>query len=180
MRPCGDSGTQSVVRSGCKLEEISVWMVDPVRPLTPHMEKPSSLLKGSFTHKELLMMRENPEVPFLIALPSLVGFAGEAQGRGPLPTRPRHALEFAHAGVSRVVSTGSSRCLAACVTFVPMRVFCFACPVTQALDLARPRFCPCGILGSGVRTSQHHDRVHSGRQKTVLPNTPRKDLTAAL
>ena len=45
-------------------------MVDPVRPLTPHMEKPSSLLKGSFTHKELLMMRENPEVPFLKKLPS--------------------------------------------------------------------------------------------------------------
>ena len=81
MRPCGDSGTQSVVRSGCKLEEISVWMVDPVRPLTPHMEKPSSLLKGSFTHKELLMMRENPEVPFLKNCPPLsCRFCGRSTG----------------------------------------------------------------------------------------------------
>ena len=145
--------------------------------MSEHSHSFSSLF---FNERRGLMMRENPEVPFLKKLPSPLLSVLREKHRGEVRPRPRHALEFAHAGVSRVVSTGSSRCLAACVTFVPMRVFCFACPVTQALDLARPRFCPCGILGSGVRTSQHHDRVHSGRQKTVLPNTPRKDLTAAL
>ena len=31
--------------------------------------------------------------------------------------------------------------------------------------------CPCGVFEGGVRTSQHHDRVHLRRRKPVLPQT---------